>query len=245
MTASRKAFTLLELAIVVVIIGLLSGVIVAGKSYIRNASLTSTISEAKFYQNAFNQFQTRYQALPGDFRNASTIWSAALNGSGNNFIDANDERFKVFQHLSLAGFIEGSYTGVAGSAGASAALLGRNIPEAPVSNVGYHFFSSSGDGFLTGDTSYYWGQYGVVLAIGRMIPNTNTLPLLSFLSPREAFQLDEKFDDGRPGIGWIRTRTAVSLPNCVSNNAYTDQVNASYLAAGTADACYLLLTNIQ
>jgi prepilin-type N-terminal cleavage/methylation domain-containing protein len=117
--ALKQGFSLVELSIVIVIIGLLVGGIMSLQTYVANSKLNTMMNESKIYISAFNQFQTRYNAPPGDYASASSAWSGAGNGDGNGLIRANGgagntaEYYYAFQHLALAGFIQGSYTGAA------------------------------------------------------------------------------------------------------------------------------------
>lgn len=65
-----KAFTLVELAIVMTIIGLLIGGILKGQELLENARVTSTIAQVKSYEAAVTAFRDIYDGLPGDLRNA-------------------------------------------------------------------------------------------------------------------------------------------------------------------------------
>ncbi len=67
---SQKAFTLVELAIVMTIIGLLIGGILKGQELLENARVTSTIAQIKSYEAAMTAFSDIYDALPGDLPNA-------------------------------------------------------------------------------------------------------------------------------------------------------------------------------
>ena len=61
----NPAFSLVEMSIVLVIIGLLVGGLVVGRSFIKNAELSTMMNEAKFYMNSFGQFQIKYNKLWG------------------------------------------------------------------------------------------------------------------------------------------------------------------------------------
>ena len=69
----KQGFSLVELSIVLVILGLLTGGILTGQSLIRAAELRSVTTEFQKYQTAMMTFRDRYMALPGDMRNATAF----------------------------------------------------------------------------------------------------------------------------------------------------------------------------
>ena len=80
-SSSSSAFTLVELSIVLVIIGLLVGGVLSGKSLIRASELRAVASEFSYYKIAIGNFKDKYSALPGDMRNAVTYWGAAAGST--------------------------------------------------------------------------------------------------------------------------------------------------------------------
>ena len=105
----QSGFTLIEIAIVLVIIGLLLGGILKGQELITSARVRNIIAQIDGTKAAFFGFQDRYRALPGDFNAATTqIPGASKDGDGNGIIDAT-ESIAVWDHLSHAGFINGTY----------------------------------------------------------------------------------------------------------------------------------------
>ena len=115
----QAGFTLIEIAIVLVIIGLLLGGVLKGQELITSARVRNLISQQDGVKAAYFGFLDRFRALPGDYSLASTnIANVAVgaNGNGNGQIrsvlggDAIDEYIAVWDHLSKAGFINGSFT---------------------------------------------------------------------------------------------------------------------------------------
>lgn len=115
----KNGFSLVELAIVLVIIGLITGGILTGQDLIRASEMNSAVAEVNKIKVATNTFKLKYNKLPGDLNNATSYWPSATtaNGNGSGQIDSAlisgtfYESSLFPQHLSLAGLIPGSYPG--------------------------------------------------------------------------------------------------------------------------------------
>jgi prepilin-type N-terminal cleavage/methylation domain-containing protein len=121
MNRKQQGFTLIEIAIVLVIIGLLLGGVLKGQELITSARVRNLISQQDGVKAAFFGFQDRFRAYPGDYTTATTnIVGASMNGNGNGRVEAaaaacsspctNQENLLVWEHLSRSGFINGTYT---------------------------------------------------------------------------------------------------------------------------------------
>ena len=109
MRRHQSGFTLIEIAIVLVIIGLLLGGILKGQELITSARVRNLVSQIDGTKAAFFGFQDRYRALPGDFNLAVTqVPNATQNGNGDGQI-LGAESIALWDHLSHAGFINGTY----------------------------------------------------------------------------------------------------------------------------------------
>lgn len=238
--AVRSGFTLVEVSIVLVIIALLVGGLAGLRTYTRNAAITTVMNEGKIYIAAFNQFQTRYNAPPGDYPTANAAWTAAANGDGNGLIRANsvagtgnrDELFYTFEHLALAGFITGTYTGsTTGGGGTYYAGIGANVPGASIEKVAFLFDhpdyeDGMPDGFISGGASalFFDGQYSNSLRIAGLNDADTDIPTRGFLAPKQALQLDEKYDDGKPGTGMVVTPKSSGVADCADNDTASTAV---------------------
>jgi prepilin-type N-terminal cleavage/methylation domain-containing protein len=255
----QKAFSLIELVVVLVIIGLIVGGITSGQNLIRSAQLQSVITDIKKYESAVAAFQERYFQLPGDMDNATTFWGAAhttaatcrttastgtetCNGDGDGKIEyvstGSNEMFRVWQHLANAGLIEGSFSGVAGASGNADSVIGTNVPAARISSAGYSLFWRE----TAGDGNWYAMEGGNHLFFGSDYlgdPNSS-YNVGKALTPEEAWNVDKKIDDGKPVpiIGKMFTLKPVfnGALNCTTSSATT----ATYNVSNSAIACPLI-----
>lgn len=119
----QSGFTLVEIAIVLVIVGLLLGAVLKGQELIFNSKVKSTFSLGKEISAAINAYQDRYKALPGDDAQASLRFPTAnpvpTNGNNDQVVPFNSmncgngngsENCQVFLHLRAGGFISGTGT---------------------------------------------------------------------------------------------------------------------------------------
>jgi hypothetical protein len=234
-----------ELSIVLVILGLLVGGVLTGKSLIRAAELRSVVTEATAYQTAIYSFKDKYGALPGDMNNAERFWgtdpdgcpthtnrvqkATTCNGNGDGSLPVNSpESFRAWQHLANAGLITGSYTGVAGSAGVQDYDFGENAPTSKIANAGWGFLSYDNTTLLNG--FYFQQNYQNALQIGI---SDNVYPDGEFLITEEAWSIDKKIDDGRPAYGKV-----ISNLICSNASSITDFA-AEYALSATGALCSL------
>ncbi len=116
MKARQKGFTLVEIAIVLVIIGLLLGGILKGQEMITQAKIKNVIADFSGISAAYHGYQDRYRSIPGDDPGA-TRWAGATAGSGNGIVagaynsaTATDESRLWWDHLRRSGFVAGNGT---------------------------------------------------------------------------------------------------------------------------------------
>src|SRR5882762_3724174 len=124
MKSRQQGFTLVEIAIVLVIIGLLLGGILKGQEMITQAKIKNVIADFSGVSAAYHGYQDRYRAIPGDDPNAATRWTtapAAISGSGNGVVAGTYnntcpavsivgtfESCMWWDHLRRAGFVSGN-----------------------------------------------------------------------------------------------------------------------------------------
>lgn len=253
----NKGFTLIEMSVVIVIISLLVGGIFVGQSLIRSANLNGAISDSAKYSAAFTDFRDKYMSLPGDMPTAESYWGTpaggcpdgtgagheVCNGNGDgqvyNTNGAGDvaEARSEWIELANAGFITGSYHYQSASTGGY--IRGVNTPTTSIGNATFMFFY--GTNTIMGDSLYPTAvPYNIHwLALGGLIANAGIFKPV--VTGKEAYALDVKLDDGKPGLGAVRSSRNGTIygntPNCHTTN---DPNTALYDMSGTDPTCYML-----
>lgn len=204
----QQGFTLVELAIVMVIIGVLIAGVLKGQEMIDNSKVTATVSQIKGFGAALNTFQDQYNAMPGDMLNPGgrlpgcTAPPCSTAGNGNGVLtDApgvastlGSENANFWTHLAAANLISGV------SSNPAALNFGTALPAAQLAGgytVGY-----SNAGALTGMVTAVAPRGGHYL----VITNSTTSSVAAATAPLLASQvarIDRKMDDGAPNTGII------------------------------------------
>ena len=211
----QTGFTLIELAIVLVIIGLLLGGVLKGQELIQSAKIKNVVNDFSSTTVSIYGYEDRYKALPGNDANAAGRWTTAnplaTNGTGSGklvgtFLDkAGKETSQFWYHLRLAGFIGGS--GEGGPSNAFNGVLG-------VQDGADSFNTVAGTGFK-----------GVIVCE-------------SNISDKAAAAIDNQLDDGKPGTGNIRA-VVQGATGAVAPDA-TTKVNTTDVYIETGNTMYTL-----
>lgn len=255
-----SGMTLIELAIVLIVIGLLAGGIMIGKDLLVSHRLQTAIHEVEKFKIAINSFKSKYDYLPGDLPNATHYWGAdsncpttatntvpkkeTCNGNGNgtigNFTEADPadqsatyyEWYRAWQHLANAGLIPGQYSGVTGSVNYEDEVEGINVPMLDHNGAGVTlmYFVS-----FAGDIGYYPATYRHRLMVGWEDLGTGAMTKFAF-TPREAYFIDSKLDDGMPGGGTILSFNTSKAATCPDDAT----IPSPYKTAYTYPACSLI-----
>jgi len=205
MKKSQKGFTLVEIAIVLVIIGLLLGGILKGQEMITQAKIKNVIADVTGVSAAMYGYQDRYRALPGDDKGAGrwaggpavslTAGNGVIEGKYNSTTDTDESRL-FWDHLRRAGFVGGQ---------------GEEQP----------FNAVSGKmGVQTGDGA--GGATGVLGIAGNTLHFTGLILCTANLPDKIAISVDAQMDDGKGNAGTVRGMKGNANPALPANTAADD-----------------------
>lgn len=196
----QSGFTLIELAIVLVIIGLLLGGVLKGQELLTQAKIKNVVADLNGISAAYYGYQDRYRAIPGDDGGADERWSTTavtttdgvLAGAYNDMNAAPtgaQESNLFWLHLRRAGFVAGE----------------GGMP--PNNAVGGVVGVQSGDGGGTGGTVLASTAGDTTTGLGGLIICTSNLP------DKIAIAVDTQLDDGNPSTGQVRAQLQTGTPN--------------------------------
>jgi len=100
-----EGFSLMEISIVLLIIGIIAGGMLKGKDLIESAQIKSIVNDIQNFRIAYASYLNLYDALPGDDSEASSRFSFVPNGDGDGKISSSDAK-NIFLHLHAAGLID-------------------------------------------------------------------------------------------------------------------------------------------
>jgi prepilin-type N-terminal cleavage/methylation domain-containing protein len=253
---AQAGFTLVELAIVMIIIGLLIAGVLKGQALIANAQVTATVAQMKAIDAAVTTFKDTYAALPGDMGPAGATTGPAARlpncaasalcstaGDGNGIIGNNpgvtpigNEGERFFVHLNAASLLTGIVPANQGSV-----QIGANFPATKI---------SSNVVLVGGSQTGAIGNFANPIAVAGVSPGTWLVIAQTIaapgnanvgLSPDQGLRIDTKLDDGVPDTGQVLAfgTTGAGVGSCGSASAAG--VAGTYSTLGTAATCGLYI----
>jgi len=263
LSKANDGFTLVELAIVLVIIGLIVGGVLVGQDLIKAAQIRSVLNDMNKFEAAVYTFRSKYNSLPGDMANAETYWGtdagcpntpanttpkmATCNGNSDGYIaywDAETmfgipsiptfyEGFRAWQHLANAGLIPGSFTG-------TSVDNAFDHGGGPRINIPGSRISDNSGYFLQFISTRTDGEHfnpieNHTTLFGNIRPSSLNVSN-PVITPAEMFSLDTKGDDGKPGTGKMRSYT----PTVNSCSTDWNPATSIYNLAETNIACVVM-----
>jgi len=183
----QAGFTLVEIAIVMVIIGLLIGGVLKGQAMIQNAKVKRVVKQGDELRAAIMTFYDKYGVYPGDENLAAVPPQGADNeGNGSGQI-TGAEVFEVFNDLGLAGLIAGTYNGTSDrpkhAFGDDVDVVFVNPPGGSTPPAHYlRYYNLPGEVCLEIDTKYDDGNRTTGTIVGSANYNVGTnVPVLYIL----------------------------------------------------------------
>jgi type II secretory pathway pseudopilin PulG len=206
MRRKPQGFTLVEIAIVFVVIGLLLGGILKGQEMVVQARIKNVIADFNGLAAAHYAYQDRYRATPGDDPGA-TRWSSALPGDGDGTVAgdynssiSNAESRLWWDHLRRSGLVAG---------------LGQ---QQPLNSLAGMLGVQTGMGTGTGTAL---GGFSGLIVCSANLPD------------KVAVAIDSQLDDGTPGAGAMRAQQQTSANESIANAAastYQETGTHTYVA---------------
>ncbi len=187
----QQGFTLIEIAIVLVIIGLLLGGVLKGQELINTARVRAMNNTVDGITAAWFSFQDRYRSFPGDYLTAQSnvnLPGAPDGGDGDGLVEATDETARVWVHLEAAGYLTGGYTDDTATVAANA----YDCPSTVCPDNGF----GSGMNLVYGTMVQTGAADSHELISGRGVP----VEVIA--------ELDRKIDDGSPDSGAMQLGTS-------------------------------------
>jgi prepilin-type N-terminal cleavage/methylation domain-containing protein len=217
----EDGFSLVEMAIVLIIIGLILGGIMKGQELLESARLKSLITQTNQYRLATNTFLDRYDALPGDFHRASELIHPRLKDGNNNGIieglglvsshnPVDHEALSFWEHLAAANLIPSP----GNNTGKGHAHFGRGAPSSKIGGGFTIRFQPSED--MPG----HW----FIIGHENGASGNNAL-----LTPEQALSIARKIDNTDTNNGSVRAKDGANVPSqsCVKDSGEFNTQNKS------------------
>jgi prepilin-type N-terminal cleavage/methylation domain-containing protein len=253
MRRSCCGFTLIELSIVLVIIGLIVGGVLVGQDLIQAAAVRSQVAQLDSYEAAVHTFRIKYNGIPGDFASnkAASFGMQARSGANghgdgdgvlefctpgvfNNY--AGCENVLFWRDLSFASLIDGSFTtGTDAVATMTTAQVPSYLPRAKIGNENSILILHYDAFFPAFPVQDYYVVTGVTSTDG-----VGNYALVNRITPDQAYRIDVKMDDGLGGLGIIIGRSGSDF-NAANGLCNLYVAPFTYNLATTSPSCQLLV----
>lgn len=219
----EKGFTLVELAIVLVIIGLIIGGVLVGQDLIKAAEIRTVITDVEKFNAGSTTFRNKYNGYPGDLLDAraenfglESTNADGTDGRGDgdgilehgpvagNKTGAGGENTLFWVHLSSAGMIPFQLATADGSLAVAAATDVLVTDYLPITRLrdsaDFHAYGANGRNYF-----YITAATAITVTTGALTEGPS-------MSPQEAESVDAKMDDGVPLTGIIRAMETIETP---------------------------------
>lgn len=240
----NAGFTIVELSLVIVIIGLMVAATLTGISLLQASKVRSVISDASRFKDIIARFEQQYGGLPGDltwgttapFTTPSGTTLSAGNGDGivqwsnASHPTSSQESYQAWLHLQLSELFTGSASFSGAAAASNAAVINTNVPASKIDGAGYSFYNIDNVTGGGNDAAQFYATAPVPIPmefVGNYIAfgaaATNSYTSGAAVTGADAQKIDSKVDDGVPNTGTVlgtpysasRCITATSVPTNV------------------------------
>ncbi len=221
----KSAFSLIELSIVLIIIGLLIAGVTGGASLIKSSELRAVMNEARGFQTAVNAFYTQFDALPGDY--ATAIGSNTAAGDADGYIEFHNgtrsESANAWNMLKNTGGIDGISTAALTADVTFKSDGTGSAPASKIKGAGWIFSHDTNSSASPGDNVVILtgGSITAASSATDIDSSSSTSALVKIaLVPADALSIDSKLDDGVANTGKIKAVNPTSS-TCSSAGTYT------------------------
>ncbi len=189
----NRGFSLVEVAIALLVISLIATFSLKGKELIRTARLRAVMEQVETFRIAANSFMEKYGAIPGDLQNAKELIDESLeNGNGSGEILSKEDAKRFWSHLNKSGLI-------------STELVNGY----PISKIGGYFSVSSN----------IRGKSGTWLILSKGTGDNRNFS--GIMSTENAYYIDRIMDNGLPLEGDVQIlKGQYASGECVSGSKY-------------------------
>ncbi len=207
---TNNAFTIIELAIVTVIIAIIVGAVLAGSDLLDGSKRSAIIKEINQYKTAIHNFKIQYEAIPGDMENASSYWRTTTDGDGNGFITGSTtENRYAWDQLSKSEIIKQSF---------DTSTLFKDRPKSDSGSIYYNLDTSGENG---GGNNWNFGVnsvYGIsnnYIGAGGLTEDSFYHASAGFINAADTESIDKKIDDGNASAGKLVAIKGLEVVNSV------------------------------
>lgn len=233
----KKGFTLIELSIVLVIIGLIVGGVLVGQDLIKAAQVRAQVTQIEQYNTAVNTFRNKYNALPGDMSQAAASgYGLPVSPNTNATVGNNNGLVEAYISGAFAsGFPYSQEGALLGSQLFNANLIGQTVRTTgadfiggsdvlsnltSMASAGTSFFPTSklGKSYITAGSLNgvnYWLIIPATAATGGTTASF-TVSANAALTPQDALNIDSKLDDGNPSTGLVMAMGSIGTGSILS-----------------------------